>query len=422
LNEAPLGLLFAVLAALILMSGFFSSSETGMMSLNRYRLKHLRKQRHGGAQRASKLLERPDRLIGLILIGNNLVNIAASAIATVIAIRLYGDAGIVIATFLLTLVILIFAEVTPKTIAALHPERIAFPASAVLLPMQRVLLPVVASVNWVTNGLLRLLGVNPVSNGEERVSREELRTIVSDPGAMIPQRHRGMLVNILDLENVTVDDIMVPRNEFYGIDLDDDDDTILRRIRESTHTLLPVWRSDSNNIEGVLHLRNLSRVINEAGLSRDGLLSQLDKPYFIPEGTSLNTQLRNFQQKKLRLGIVVDEYGDVIGLVAVADILEEIVGDFTSNLNDSAEDIFPQRDGSYIVDGGASVRDVNKALRWELPTDGPKTVSGLVLEHLESFPDGNAGLVIGDYCLEILELDGNVVRAVRGRQRPGGER
>lgn len=417
MNDAPLGLLFAVCAALILMSGFFSSSETGMMSLNRYRLKHLRKEKHRGALRASQLLERPDRLIGLILIGNNLVNIAASAIATVIAIRLYGDAGIVVATFILTLVILIFAEVTPKTIAALHPERVAFPASAILLPMMRVMMPLVATVNWITNGLLKLLGVNPNENGDDQVSKEELRTIVSDPGAMIPQRHRGMLVNILDLEGVTVDDIMVPRGEFYGIDLDDDDERIIATIHQSNHTLLPVWREDRNNIVGVLHLRNVGAVLEAGGLCRDALMTALDKPYFIPESTPLHTQLRNFQQKKMRVAIVVDEYGDVIGLVAVADILEEIVGEFTSNLNDTADEIFPQRDGSYIIDGGASVRDVNKALNWELPTDGPKTLSGLVLEHLESFPDANAGLQIDRYCLEILELEGNVIRAVRGRTK-----
>ena len=416
MNEAPLGLLFAVLAGLILMSGFFSSSETGMMSLNRYRLKHLRKQNHRGAERASALLERPDRLIGLILIGNNLVNIAASAIATVIAIRLYGDAGIVLATFMLTLIILIFAEVTPKTIAALHPERIAFPASIILLPLLRLLMPLVAMVNWVTNGLLRLLGFDPRAGSQDRVSREELRTIVSDPGAMIPQRHRGMLTNILDLESISVDDIMVPRNEFYGIDLDDEDDVIIDRIQESNHTLIPVWRGDSNNIEGVLHLRNSGGIIEGGGLLRDVLAQALEKPYFIPEGTPLHVQLRNFQTKKLRLAIVVDEYGEVVGLVAVADILEEIVGEFTSNLSDSAHEIFPQRDGSYIIDGSASVREVNKALQWELPTDGPKTVSGLVLEYLESFPDANAGLKIGTYGIEILDLEGNVVRAIRSRK------
>lgn len=415
MNNAPLELLFAVLAALILLSGFFSSSETGMMSLNRHRLKHLRKQRHRGAVRASTLLERPDRLIGLILIGNNLVNIAASAIATVIAIRLYGDAGIVVATFLLTLVILIFAEVTPKTIAALHPERIAFPASFILLPLLRVLRPLVAVLNWVSNGLLRMLGVNPLEGGGDRVSREELRSIVSDPGAMIPQRHRGMLVGILDLESVTVDDIMVPRSDFYGIDLDDEDEVIVERIQQSNHTLLPVWRADSNNIEGVLHLRNAGGIIEGGGLRRETLRESLEKPYFIPESTPLHTQLRNFQQRKMRLALVVDEYGDVIGLVAVADILEEIVGEFTSSLSDTSDEIFPQHDGSFIIDGGASVREVNKALDWELPTAGPKTVSGLILEYLESFPDANAGLRIDRFGLEILKLEGNVVRTVRGR-------
>ena len=413
MNEAPLGLLFAVLAALILLSGFFSSSETGMMSLNRYRLKHLRKQRHRGARRASKLLDRPDRLIGLILIGNNLVNIAASAIATVIAIRLYGDAGIVIATILLTLVILIFAEITPKTFAAMYPEKVAFPASLILLPLMKIMYPAVLGVNSITNVFLRMLGINPEDRNDEHVSTEELRTIVTEAGALIPKRHRGMLVNILDLEEVTVDDIMVPRNEVYGIDLDDSDEAIMACLQNSTHTLLPIWREDINNIEGILHMRNISRVLSSSGLDRAALEREMDTPYFIPESTPLHTQLLNFQQRKVRLAVVVDEYGEVMGLVALADILEEIVGEFTSSLADVGDSIFPQRDGSFIIAGTATVRDINKMLDWELPTNGPKTLSGLILEYLESFPDANAGLAIGNYHLEILELTGNVVQAVR---------
>lgn len=413
MNEAPLGILFSVLAALILMSAFFSSSETGMMSLNRYRLKHLRKQEHKGAQRASEMLERPDRLIGLILIGNNLVNIAASAIATVIAIRLYGDAGIIIATLALTLIILIFAEITPKTIAALHPEQVAFPASIILLPLMKLLYPIVLTVNTVTNTLLRMLGVDPRQKREEQLSMEELRTIVTEAAALIPPRHRGMLVNILDLEGVNVNDIMVPRNEVYGIDLDETDEEIMACIQRSTHTLLPVWRDDINDIVGVLHLRNIGRVLSAGELDRSALEREMDKPYFIPESTPLHTQLLNFQQKKRRLGIVVDEYGDVVGLVALADILEEIVGNFTSNLTDPDDEIFPQRDGSFVITGTANVRDINRSLDWSLPTDGPKTLSGLILEYLESFPAGNAGLKIQSYRLEILELEGNVVRAVR---------
>jgi len=413
LNDAPLGLLFSVLAALILLSGFFSSSETGMMSLNRYRLKHLQKNNHRGAIRAWKLLSRPDRLIGLILIGNNLVNILASAIATVIAIRLWGDAGIVIATLALTLVILIFAEITPKTIAALHPEQIAFPSSIILLPLLKVMYPVVAMVNWVTNGLLRILGFDPEKQHDESVSSDELRTIVTHAGQLIPPRHRGMLLNILDLEEVSVDDIMVPRNEVCGIDLDNDDEEIMRCIQASSHTRMPVWRKDINDIVGVLHMRNISRVIDSQGLDRVALEREMEKPYFVPESTPLHTQLLNFQKGKNRLGVVVDEYGEVLGLVALEDILEEIVGEFTSNLVDSADSIFPQRDGTFIIAGTANIREINKSLQWELPTDGPKTLSGLILEYLEGFPDGNAGLAIGNYRLEILELESNVVQAVR---------
>ena len=386
-----------------------------MMSLNRYRLRHLQKQKHRGARRAGKLLERPDRLIGLILIGNNLVNIFAAAIATVIASRLWGDAGIFEATVALTLVILIFAEITPKTIAALYPEKVAFPASLILLPLMKLLLPMEVMVNGVTNGLLRLLGFDPARGSDENVSTEELRTIVTDAGQLIPSRHRGMLLNILGLEEVTVDDIMVPRNEVYGLDLDDNDEDILRSIQTSSHTRLPVWREDINHIVGVLHMRSISRVIDSQGLDRDALEREMEKPYFIPESTPLHTQLLNFQQKKRRLAVVVDEYGDVLGLVALEDILEEIVGEFTSNLAEAEEDIYPQRDGSFIIDGTANIREINKSLKWALPTDGPKTLSGLILENLESFPDANAGLAIGIYRLEILELAGNVVQAARVR-------
>ena len=413
MNEAPLGLLFSVLAALILLSGFFSSSETGMMSLNRFRLKHLQNNKHRGAIRAGKLLDRPDRLIGLILIGNNLVNILASAIATVIAIRLWGNPGIFIATLALTLVILIFSEITPKTIAALHPEEVAFPASIILLPLLKIMYPLVAAVNWITNGLLRMLGVDPAKQADDHVSSDELRTIVTDAGKLIPARHRGMLLNILDLEQVSVDDIMVPRSEVFGIDLDDSDDEILRYIQSSSHTRLPVWKEDINHIVGMLHMRNISRVIDSQGLDRNALEREMETPYFIPESTPLHTQLLNFQKKKNRLAVVVDEYGEVMGLVALEDILEEIVGEFTSNMAGSDETIFPQRDGSFIIAGNANIREVNKSLDWTLPTDGPKTLSGLILECLEGFPDANAGLSIDGYRLEILELQGNVVQAVR---------
>jgi len=404
LNETPLSLLFAALALLILISAFFSSSETSMMSLNRYRLKHLKGTGHRGARRALALLKRPDRLIGLILIGNNLVNILASAIATVIAIRLFGDAGIAIATLALTLVILIFAEITPKTIAALHPERVAFPASLILVPLLKGLMPLVLSINWLTNGILKLMGFSPDTAGDDAVSQEELRTIVTESAPMIPGRHRRMLVNILDLEQMTVNDIMAPRNEIYGIDIAAPDEAIMRQLKSSEHTRLPIYRDDINQIEGVFHMRNLSQVLDGGRLSRSRLLDATDAPYFIPENTPLNTQLLHFQRQKKRLGMVVDEYGDILGLVALEDILEEIVGEFTSNLVEENEEITRHPDGSTTCSGTVSIRDLNRQRRWDLPTDGPKTVSGLALEALEAFPSARASVRIEGYQLDIEEI------------------
>ena len=404
MNETSLGLLFAALALLILISAFFSSSETSMMSLNRYRLKHLKDTGHRGAGRAISLLQRPDRLIGLILIGNNLVNILASAIATVIAIRLYGDAGIAIATLVLTLVILIFAEITPKTIAALHPERVAFPASLILVPLLKLLMPLVLSINWLTNGILKLIGFSPDQTGDDAVSQEELRTIVTESASMIPSRHRRMLVNILDLEQMTVNDIMAPRNEIYGIDIEAPDEAIMRQLKNSEHTRLPIYRDDINQIEGVFHMRNLSQVLDSGRLVRSKLLAAADTAYFIPENTPLNTQLLHFQRQKKRLGMVVDEYGDILGLVALEDILEEIVGEFTSNLVEQNEEITRHPDGSTTCSGTVSIRDLNRQRRWDLPTDGPKTLSGLALEALEAFPSAQASVRIEGYQLDIEEI------------------
>jgi len=418
LNDAPLGLLFTLLFVLILISGFFSSSETSMLSLNRYRLKHLMGSGHKGARRASRLLERPDRLIGLILIGNNLVNILASAIATVIAIRLYGDAGIAVATIVLTLVILIFAEITPKTVAALHPEKLAFPFSLILVPLLKLFMPLVLAINSITNGLLRLLGFRPDVQEGEALSQEELRTIVTESGTMIPGRHRRMLTNILDLEQVTVDDIMVPRNEVYGIDLDDSDQTILQQLQGSTHTLLPVWREDINNLQGILHMRDLTRVLTDGGLCREALQRELQTPYFVPENTPLHTQLRQFQLKKLRLGVVVDEYGDLMGLVTLEDILEEIVGEFTSNLAEDSEEMHTQPDGSTICSGTVHIRDLNRHRGWSLPTDGPKTIGGLALEALEAFPAGQVAVQIPGYLVQVLDIEGRTISKVRIEEVP----
>lgn len=411
MNETSLTALFIILAGLILLSAFFSSSETGMMSLNRYRLKHMAKTGHKGAKRAQSLLNRTDQLIGVILIGNNFVNIFASAIATVIAIRIWGDAGIAVATVLLTIVILIFAEVTPKTLAALFPEKIAFPASHVLGPLLKILYPVVWAVNLFTGAILKIIGVSANDAANEHLSREELRTLVNEAGALIPAKHKDMLVSILDLEKVTVNDIMVPRNEVVGIDLEDDLDTILRQLRSSQHTRLPVFKGDINNIQGVLHLRNVSRLLLQDDINKAMLMQLCREPYFIPESTPLNTQLINFQKEKRRFGIVVDEYGEVLGLATLEDILEEIVGEFTTDYAATSPDIIPQDDGTFIIDGTSAVRTINKTLGWKLPTDGPKTLNGLITEALENIPETNVCLRVGGHRVEVLQIKDNVVKA-----------
>jgi Mg2+/Co2+ transporter CorB len=416
LNEVPIELLFVLLALLIILSAFFSSSETGMMALNRYRLKHLVSSGHKGAKRASQLLERPERLIGFVLIGNTLANVLASAVATLISIRLLGDNGlaVTIASFLVAVFLLIFSEVAPKTVAALYPERVAFPLSVALKPLLRAAYPLVWLVNTVANKLLRLIGIDPNKHSEEPLSQDELRTIVNEAGEMMPQRHQGMLLNILDLEQMSIDDIMVPRNEMVGLDLDDDDQTLAKQLSECEFARVPVYKKDINNIVGILPLRVVGRVIEGGGkLNRRALMKEIDEPYFVPEGTALHTQLFNFQKQKRRIAIVVDEYGAVQGLIALEDILEEIVGEFTSNLATESEDIVEQTDGSYVIDGSAAIREINRALDWKLPTDGPKTLSGLVLENLEAFPDGQVGLRIGDYYFETLEVQGNIVKYVR---------
>ncbi len=392
-----------------------------MMALNRYRLRHLAKGRHKGAKRAAELLERPDRLIGLILFGNNFINIVASMLAAFIAWRIMGEPGLALAPFVLTVVILVFAEVAPKTLAALHPERVAFPAAIILKPLLRIFYPIVAAINWLANGVLRLLRVFPTDVDPQQLSTDELRTVVNEAGTLISHKYQSMLVSILDLEKVTVDDIMVPRNEISGIDIEDEMDEIIELLMHSQHTRLPLFRGDVDNVLGVLHLRKVLQPLEHRELDKDWLLENASEPYFVPLGTPLNTQLRNFQRQRQRIGLVVDEYGDVDGLVTLDDLLEEIVGEFTTDPADQSPDVHPQDDGTYLIDGGANVRELNRSLRWELPTDGPKTLNGLVLEYLESIPEPGTSLLIARYPVEIVQVSGNAVKTARvkpGMRRP----
>ena len=383
-----------------------------MMAINRYRLRHLVKKNHKAAKRTSELLNRPDRLIGVILIGNNFVNILASALATVIAVRLWGDNGIAIATLGLTVFVLIFGEVTPKTVAAMFPEKIAFPASLILTPLLKLLYPFVVALNWICGLLLKPFNIRPGQAVQDQLNAEELRTIVTDPGMLLPQKRRGMLVGILDLEKVRVDDIMVPRNEIVGIDIDDDIKDILDQLQSCQHTRLPVYRGDINNLVGMLHMRKVARLLSQEEVNKAVLLQETTEPYYVPESTPLHTQLFNFQKTKERVAVIVDEYGDIMGLVTLEDILEEIVGDFTTDVSDSSQDITPQDDGSYIIDGSATIRDVNKILGWELPTDEARTINGLITEEMEFIPESSVCLKVGNYYFEIMQVQDNRVKSV----------
>ncbi|USD65697.1 CNNM domain-containing protein [Vibrio sp. SCSIO 43136] len=407
--------LFAILAVLIVISGYFSGSETGMMSLNRYRLRHMSKEGHRGARRVEKLLSRPDRLIGLILIGNNLVNILASAIATIIGMRLYGDLGVAIATGALTLVVLVFAEVTPKTLASIYPERVSYASSIVLTILMKLLSPLVVIVNFITNGFIRLLGIKVAHDSDDHLSSDELRTVVNEAGGLIPRRHQDMLLSILDLENVTVNDIMVPRNEITGVDINDDWKSIVRQLTHSPHGRIVLYRDQIDEVVGIVRLREAYRLMLEKNeFTKESLLRAADEVYFIPEATPLNVQLLKFQRNKERVGLIVDEYGDIIGLITLEDILEEIVGEFTTSIAPSLSDeITPQTDGSFLIEGSANIRDINKGLKWQLPTDGPRTLNGLILEHLEDLPESHISVKIAEHNMEIVDFTENRIKMVK---------
>jgi len=417
ISEVPSNLLLLSIFFLILASAYFSGSETAMMALNRYRLRHLVKQKHKGAIKAAELLSRPDRLLGVILIGNNLVNNIAAALATIIGLRYFGDSGIVAAPFIMTLVFLIFAEVAPKTLAAENPERFAFPSVYILRPLLWLLYPMVIATNMASNWVTRLVSKGDQTRKQDDLSLEELRTVVDEAvGKNNPERR--MLLRILDLERATVNDIMIPRNEIDGICIDDELPEIFEQISTSQHTRMPVHRENINDIVGMLHMRGATKFLFEEHPTKEDLLKQTHEAYFVPEGTPLDTQLINFQKEKRRVALVVDEYGDLLGLVTLEDILEEIVGEFTTDFAASIPEIHPQKDGSFYIDGGALLRDINRSLDWEISTGGPRTLNGLVLEHLEFIPEQNVCLQIENYRIETLQIRDHVVTNLRIWQIP----
>lgn len=413
--DISLGVLVGALVFLIVLSAFFSAAEIGLMTLNRYRLRHLVESGHRGARLASRLLERPDRLLGLILLGNNFANIAASSVATLIALDLYGEKAIAIAAGLLTFVILVFAELAPKTLAALNPERVAFPVAYVLAPLLRLLYPLVWLTNILANLFLRAFGVSVHGQRGHEVTAEELRALVREADVLIPASHQDMLLAILDLEKVTVDEVMVPRNRIEGVDLDAEWDELVRQITGSRYTRLPAYRGSLDNIVGVVHLRDILNLMHENRLDRAAFDQLVKEAYFIPSGTPLNTQLLNFKQVKRRLGLVVDEYGDIQGLVTLDMILEEIVGDFTTRALGQIEDVHPAPDGGFLVRGSVNLRDLNRQLGWELPTEASHTLNGLILEYLEDIPAPGTSLMVHGYAVEILRTRGTAIELARVR-------
>ena len=420
MDDIPLSALIGALIFLVLLSAFFSAAEISLVTLNRYRLRHQVEAGHRGARIAARLLERPDRLIGVILLGSNSINALFSAVTTVTVIRVWGEkeSAIGIATVIITLVVLIFTDLAPKTLAALRPERIAYPSAFVLRPLLKILYPLVWLINGMANGLLRLLGVRIQAGLAEKLSSEELKTLVMEAGVLMPETHQDMLIAILELEKVTVDDVMVPRGEIEGIDLDADWNEIAAKLGTSRYTRLPVYRGSLDDVVGVVHLRKVMRLMHSGGFNRESFMPLIVEPYFIPQGTPLSTALLNFRASKRRSALVVNEYGDILGLVTIEEILEEIVGDFTTPGMSLAEEIQPQDDGSFLVHGSVTLRDLNRRLDWHLPTDGPKTLNGLITEYLEDLPEAGTSLRLDGYQVDVVRTRGTAVQLARIRHVP----
>jgi Mg2+/Co2+ transporter CorB len=415
LSDIPLSGLIVAIVILIALSAFFASTETALMSLNRYRLRHLAHSGNRSAKLAEALLARPDRLIGMILLGNTFANFAAAGLTAMVAQRLWGDAGFAIATGVVSILMFVFGDLAPKTYGAIHPERLAFPSAWFYTLLVRAFYPIVWVANSVANAFLRLLGVSTEQTANHSLSADELRTVLAEANAVMPRRHQSMLMNILDLEKITVDDIMVPRNEIAGIDIDSDWDDMLETLRTSPHTRLPVYDGGLENIIGILHLKKVAQALAHGDLTKESFIeiAKGREPYFVPSGTTLNTQLLNFQRLRRRIALIVNEYGDVQGLVTLEDLLEEIVGEFTNDPGTFHRDIHREANGDFVINGSINIRTLNRRLGWNLPTTGPRTLNGLILEYLETIPDVGTSLKLGDYPVEILQIADNTVRTVR---------
>lgn len=395
------------------MCAFFAASEIGMMSLNRYKLRHLVKKNHKQAIRVNQLLSRPEKLLSVVLIGNTLANIVSSTVATLIGQSLYGDLGVAIATVLLTIVVLVFGEMLPKTIAAFYPQQVAFATSLPLKILQWLFAPLVHIISWLSNGILKIAGITIDKTQKEALTGEELRSVVHEAGGLMPVEHRSMVISLLDLELAIVEDIMVPKSDIVGIDIEQPWMEILEQLETAQHTRLPIFKGSIDDLVGMVHVRNVLNLAIEDKLDLQSFIASAKTPYFIPEATTLNVQLLNFRKMKRRSGFVVDEYGEILGLVTMEDILEEIVGEFTTDIANLSRDIMPQEDGSVIIDGSITVRHLNRLMHWSLPLIGPRTLSGLIIEHLGYIPPADSCLMIDNYRIEVLKVSENTIKGVK---------
>ena len=410
MSEIPLWILLASIAFLVLMSAFFSGSETSMMAINRYRLKHLVKEKNKSAKRVSRLLEKTDRLLGVILIGNNFTHTLSTALATVVAIRIWSDNAVLAVTVFMTIIMIIFAEVMPKTIAALKPESIAFPSSYLLKPLSKILSPLITLVSFISNNVTKLMGIDLDNANKDELKPEELRTLLQTSG--VPKRQEEMLMGIFDMDNLSVNDVMIPKNEIIGIDLNDEIKDIVKQLQEIDFTYVPCYEDTIDNIQGFLSLNKKAEFLGSETKSIRSLKAELREPLFVPENTPLYKQRANYQSSGRRVGLIVDEYGDIEGIITLRSILEIIVGEITTESIERM-DIMPQADGSYLVDGSMMIREVNRRLEWELPTEGPKTLSGLILEEIQTIPDTNVGLSIENYRIETVLIKDNVIKLAK---------
>ncbi len=405
-------MLFSSIIFLLFLSAFFSGVETAMMSLNRYRLKHLVKENNKGAIRADKLLKRPDRLLGVILIGNNFVNILAASLTTVLCLNLFGDSGVVIGSIALTLIILIFAEITPKTFAALNSEKVALPASLVLKYLQKILRPLVVFVNFFTNFFMRLTGTKETTFNED-LSPEELKSVLENSGDLIPKKYQDMLISVLELDKVSVDEVMTQRSEIIGIDINQSIENILNSLQNNQKDFLPVYDESLDELRGIIDLYGITTFLSNEDKSIENLIDSLEEAYFTPENTPLSTQLFNFQKNKKTTAVVIDEYGSVKGIVTIKDVLEEIVGELATDIDKESVEIMEQKDGSYLIDASVSLRELNKKLDWELPINGAKTLNGLIIDKIETIPENNIKIEIENYLIETVLIRNNMIKIAR---------